>query len=203
MEQWSLIQNQPLLKTIYLKRPIISYKRGKSLKDTPVVRPPPKPHEESVQHQKWRTFTREKPGRYEPVLWFLRRQLISTEEAHFYRGGSFLLRKLISTEETDFYRGGWFLRSELISTAEADFHWGGQFLSNRLIFEWKAEQLHRESKVFIRNVFVLQCAAVAPVGQLACSDRSWCFVDLPQCCLDSLGDSERYSCGQSLHVHGH
>ena len=33
MEQWSLTQNQPLLKTIYLKRPIISYKRGKSLKD--------------------------------------------------------------------------------------------------------------------------------------------------------------------------
>ena len=27
------MQNQPLLKTIYLKRPIISYKRGKSLKD--------------------------------------------------------------------------------------------------------------------------------------------------------------------------
>ena len=27
MEQWSLIQNQPLLKTIYLKPPIISYKR--------------------------------------------------------------------------------------------------------------------------------------------------------------------------------
>ena len=26
MEQWSLIQNQPLLKTIYLKPPIISYK---------------------------------------------------------------------------------------------------------------------------------------------------------------------------------
>ena len=34
MEQWSLIQNQPLLKTIYLKPLIISYKRGKSLKDT-------------------------------------------------------------------------------------------------------------------------------------------------------------------------
>ena len=34
MEQWSLIQNQPLLKIIYLKPPIISYKRGKSLKDT-------------------------------------------------------------------------------------------------------------------------------------------------------------------------
>ena len=34
MEQWSLIQNQPLLKTIYLKPPIISYKRGQSLKDT-------------------------------------------------------------------------------------------------------------------------------------------------------------------------
>ena len=34
MEQWSLIQNQPLLKTIYLKPPIILCKRGKSLKDT-------------------------------------------------------------------------------------------------------------------------------------------------------------------------
>ena len=33
MEQWSLIQNQPLLRTIYLKPPIISYKKGKSLKD--------------------------------------------------------------------------------------------------------------------------------------------------------------------------
>ena len=28
----------------------------------------------------------------------------------------------------------------------------------------KQEQLHRESKVLIRNMFVLQCAAVAPVG---------------------------------------
>ena len=34
MEQWSLIQNPPLLETIYLKPPIISYKRGKPLKDT-------------------------------------------------------------------------------------------------------------------------------------------------------------------------
>ena len=34
MEQWSLIQNQLFLKTIYLKPPIISYKRGKYLKDT-------------------------------------------------------------------------------------------------------------------------------------------------------------------------
>ena len=34
MEVWSLIQNQSLLKTIYLKPPIISLKRGKSLKDT-------------------------------------------------------------------------------------------------------------------------------------------------------------------------
>jgi len=34
MELWSLIQNQPLLKTIYLKPPITSYKKGKSLKDT-------------------------------------------------------------------------------------------------------------------------------------------------------------------------
>ena len=34
MANWSLIQNQPLLKKIYTKPPIISYKRGKSLKDT-------------------------------------------------------------------------------------------------------------------------------------------------------------------------
>ena len=34
MEHWSFIQNQPLLRTIYPKTPIISYKRGKSLKDT-------------------------------------------------------------------------------------------------------------------------------------------------------------------------
>ena len=34
MELWSLIENQPLLRTIYLKPPITSYKRGKSLKDT-------------------------------------------------------------------------------------------------------------------------------------------------------------------------
>ena len=33
MQHWSLIQNQPLLKTIYKTPPIISYKRGKSLKD--------------------------------------------------------------------------------------------------------------------------------------------------------------------------
>ena len=33
MEQWSLIQNQPLLKTIFLKPLRTSYKRGKSLKD--------------------------------------------------------------------------------------------------------------------------------------------------------------------------
>ena len=34
MELWSLIQTQPLLKIIYLKPPITSFKRGKSLKDT-------------------------------------------------------------------------------------------------------------------------------------------------------------------------
>ena len=33
MQQWSLIQNQPLLKTISKPPPIISYKRGKSLKE--------------------------------------------------------------------------------------------------------------------------------------------------------------------------
>ena len=34
MGNWGLIQNQPLLKKIYTKPPIISDKRGKSLKDT-------------------------------------------------------------------------------------------------------------------------------------------------------------------------
>jgi len=34
MQKWSLIQNQPLLKTIYTMPPIISYKKGKSLTDT-------------------------------------------------------------------------------------------------------------------------------------------------------------------------
>ena len=34
MEKWSLIQNQPLRSAIYKKPPIISYRRGKSLKDT-------------------------------------------------------------------------------------------------------------------------------------------------------------------------
>ena len=38
MEQWSLIQNQPLLKTICLKFPIISYERGKSLVKVTLVR---------------------------------------------------------------------------------------------------------------------------------------------------------------------
>ena len=33
MQEWNLIQNQPMLKTIYITPPIISYKRGKSLKD--------------------------------------------------------------------------------------------------------------------------------------------------------------------------
>jgi len=33
MEHWSLIENQPLLKTIFKKPPIISYKREKSLRD--------------------------------------------------------------------------------------------------------------------------------------------------------------------------
>ena len=34
MNNWVIIQNQPLLKSIYTKPPIISYKKGKSLKDT-------------------------------------------------------------------------------------------------------------------------------------------------------------------------
>ena len=33
MENWSFIENQPLLKTIFTNPPIISYKRGKSLND--------------------------------------------------------------------------------------------------------------------------------------------------------------------------
>ena len=51
MQKWSLIQNQPLLKTIYTTPPFISYKKGKSLKDM-LVRakllevhvPPPQNH---------------------------------------------------------------------------------------------------------------------------------------------------------------
>jgi len=31
MEHWCLIYNQPLLKTIFIKPPIMSYKKGKSL----------------------------------------------------------------------------------------------------------------------------------------------------------------------------
>ena len=33
MQNWNLIQNQPLLKNIFKDPPIISYKRGQSLKD--------------------------------------------------------------------------------------------------------------------------------------------------------------------------
>ena len=33
MEKWNLIQNQPLLRQIFKEPPIISYKKGKSLKD--------------------------------------------------------------------------------------------------------------------------------------------------------------------------
>ena len=33
MSKWHLIQDQPLLREIYKEPPIISYKRGKSLKD--------------------------------------------------------------------------------------------------------------------------------------------------------------------------
>ena len=32
-EKWNLIQNQPLLRQIFKEPPIISYKKGKSLKD--------------------------------------------------------------------------------------------------------------------------------------------------------------------------
>jgi len=51
--------------------------------------------------------------------------LISTEEAHFYGGGSFLRRRLISAEEAHFYRGNSFLRRRLISTEEAQSQGGG------------------------------------------------------------------------------
>ena len=57
-EHWSLIRNQPLLKTIFTKPPIISYKKGKSLKDMLVrakisfpgddATRPQKPHAESM-----------------------------------------------------------------------------------------------------------------------------------------------------------
>ena len=72
---------------------------------------------------------------------FLRRRLISTEEAHFCGGGSFLRRRLVSTEEAHFCGGGSFLRRRLISTEEAHFYGGDQFLSNRLIFAWKTRSI--------------------------------------------------------------
>ena len=59
MENWRFIENQPMLKTIFKNPPIISYKRGKSLKDMLVkaklsfegfdnTTQPQKPHWESV-----------------------------------------------------------------------------------------------------------------------------------------------------------
>ena len=60
----------------------------------------------------------------------------------------FLRRRLISTEEADSYGGGSFLRRKLISTQEADFHWGGQFLSNRLIFVWKTRKIAQRKQGF-------------------------------------------------------
>ena len=59
MENWNFIENQPLPKTIFKTPPIISYKRGKSLKDILVkaklsfegfddATQPQKPHWESV-----------------------------------------------------------------------------------------------------------------------------------------------------------
>ena len=63
---------------------------------------------------------------------FVRRKLISTEEAYFYGAGQFLRRRAISTEEADFYGGALFLRRRIISTKEADFYGARQFLCNRL-----------------------------------------------------------------------
>ena len=60
----------------------------------------------------------------------------------------FLRRKLISTEEALFYGGSWFLRRRLIYTEEADFHWGGQFVSNRLIFVWKTRTIAQRKQGF-------------------------------------------------------
>ena len=34
MEKWHLIQNQPYLRNIFKDPPLISYRKGKSLKDT-------------------------------------------------------------------------------------------------------------------------------------------------------------------------
>ena len=45
---------------------------------------------------------------------------------------------LISTEEAHFYRGSWFLRRSLISTAEADFHGGALFPLRRSISKQQA-----------------------------------------------------------------
>ena len=42
MEKWHLIQNQPSLRQIFKEPPLVSYKRGKSLKDIPVRAKTPK-----------------------------------------------------------------------------------------------------------------------------------------------------------------
>ena len=51
MQQWSLIQSQPLLKTLYLKFPTISYKRDELLDQifNSHTRRPPKKHHEFMQ----------------------------------------------------------------------------------------------------------------------------------------------------------
>ena len=58
---------------------------------------------------------------------FLRRKLISTEEAYFYGVVQFLRSRAISTEEADFYGGGLFLPEQ------SNFYGGGQFLRRKLI----------------------------------------------------------------------
>ena len=74
---------------------------------------------------------------------FLRRKLISTEEALFYGGSWFLRRRLISTEEAAFYGG------KLISTEDADFYGGSWSLRRRLILRRKL--LSMEESWFLRR----------------------------------------------------
>ena len=139
---------------------------------------------------------------------FLRRKLISTEEAHFYGGSCFLWRKadfyegswflrrrLISTEEAHFYGGSWFLRRRLISTEEADFYWGGSFLRRKLIstqeadFHWGGQFLSN------RLIFVWKTRTIAQRKQGFNPERV-CFT----VCSSGTSGPPYYSSCHPLHT---
>ena len=79
------------------------------------------------------------------------------EATDFYEEGCFLRRKLISTEEAyfygdaDLYGESPFLRRRLISTERAHFFRGGQFPCKRLTLAWKIRTISQRKQVFIQE----------------------------------------------------